>query len=214
MKQVVLALAIGLCFSMSVFADGVVGIEPSVDSNGNSIPSELNGFEYSLKGDQLYIEEYRGKEKILTINGSYEIDGVTYKTNLEEFEASIHGDVEAVIFGEGIETLSHALFNLCDVQKIFLPITMTKVEDGTLSYLHPKGDNEYIQVYYEGTQDQWSQIFSKYENMTMEKAESAEEYGTAAADWLNSLLGGGYDSSEFEYFFEATPEDLINSKGM
>ena len=60
MKQVVLALAIGLCFSMSVFADGVVGIEPSVDSNGNSIPAELNGFEYSLKGDQLYIEEYRG----------------------------------------------------------------------------------------------------------------------------------------------------------
>jgi len=212
MKKLVIALIIGLCFSMTAFADGgVVGIEPTVDSDGNTIPEGLQDFNYTVKDGQVYLEDYNGDEKILTINGSYDKDGVTYKTNLDDFVAAIHGNTEAVIFGEGIETLSHAMFNMSDVQKIFLPITMTKVEDATLSYLHPEGDNEYIQVYYEGSQDQWSQIFTKYEDLTMEEADSAEEYGTAAADWVNSFFGLGYDSSEFEYFFDATPEDLINS---
>ena len=206
MKQALIAALLGLLLTTTVYADGgggITGIEPSVDSMGNAIPAELQGFDYELKVDQIYIEEYSGKDRIITINGSYDINGVTYKTNLDDFEASIRGSVEAVIFGEGIETLSHALFNMSDIQKIFLPITMTRVEDETLSYLHPEGDNDYIQVYYEGTQDQWAQIFTKYEDMTMEKAETAEDYGTAAADWLNNLFGAGYDSSLFEDFIDS-----------
>ena len=212
MKQLILALVIGIIFSFTAFADGgVVGIEPTVDSNGNIIPEGLQGFEYSVKDGQVYLEDYIGEEKILTINGSYDIDGVTCKTNLDDFIAGIHGDVDAIIFGEGIENLSHAMFNMSGVQKVFLPITLTKVEDATLSYLVPEGDNEYIQIYYEGSQDQWSQIFTKYEDLSMEEANTAEEYGTAAADWLNSFFGLGYDSSQYEYFFDATPEDLKNS---
>ena len=34
--------------------------------------------------------------------------------------------------------------------------------------------------------------------------------GTTLADKLNEMIGGGYDSSEFEYFFSASPDDLKN----
>ncbi len=88
---------------------------------------------------------------------------------------------------------------------------MEKVEDETLGYLSPKKGNDYVEIYYEGTLDQWMEVFVEYEEMTMEKAQTAEEYGAAAADWLNGLIGAGYDSSKFMYFFETKPEDLINS---
>jgi len=214
MKQIVLVVILCICISTVSFADGgVVGVEPGLDAQGNTIPEELNDFKYEIIGDRIYIHDYDGDDRIITINGSYDIDGKTYQTDLSEFEASISDDVEGVIFGEGIKEIAHTTFNFSDVQKVYFPLSMEKVEDDSLSYLHTEGDNEYIQIYYEGTQEEWAKIFRKYESMTMEKADNAEDYGTAAADWLNNLLGAGYDSSEFEYFFSATPEDLLSSMG-
>ena len=212
MKKVMIAALLCSLFAYPVYADGgVVGIEPTINADGTSVIEDLLGFDYDIRGDEIVINRYRGNAKVLIIYGYYTIDGYTYKTNLEECEMGISNSVKAVVFEEGIETLSHAFFNTCSVQKVYFPLSMTAVEDGTLSYLHPDKNEEYIQIYYEGTQEQWSQIFTKYETMTLEKAEDAGDYGRAAADWLNGLLGAEYDSSKYEYFFEAQPDDLINS---
>lgn len=32
--------------------------------------------------------------------------------------------------------------------------------------------------------------------------------GTAIADKINKMIGSKYDSSEFEYYFSASPDDL------
>ena len=99
-------------------------------------------------------------------------------------------------------------FNSCDVQKVFFPKSMINVTDKTLSYLNPKEDGDLIQIYYAGTQDDWGNIFTEYKRTKVEDAEFGEELGTSIADKINSMLGSDYDSSEFEYYFSASPDDL------
>ena len=65
-----------------------------------------------------------------------------------------------------------------------------------------------IKIYYAGTQDDWAQIFTEYKRTKVEDAEFGEEMGEALADKLNEMIGSEYDSSLFEYFFSASPDDL------
>ena len=100
------------------------------------------------------------------------------------------------------------------MQSVFFPKSLKKIYDNTLSYLHP--DNGKIKIYYAGTKKQWKKIFKKYKRKTVKEAwnssddpeEKGKALGTSLADKLNSLIGGGYKSSDFEYFFSASPSDV------
>ena len=75
-------------------------------------------------------------------------------------------------------------------------------------YLSPEEDGDLIQVYYAGTQDDWGNIFTEYKRTKVEDSEFGEEMGQSIADKLNEMMGSKYDSSEFEYYFSASPDDL------
>ena len=70
-------------------------------------------------------------------------------------------------------------------------------------------------MYYEGTEEEWNNIFKNYERQTVEEAlnssndpeEKGAAVGTAAADKLNSMMGG-YDSSDFEYEYSVSQDKL------
>ena len=54
----------------------------------------------------------------------------------------------------------------------------------------------------------WGNIFTEYKKTKVEDSEFGEEMGTAIADKINEMIGSKYDSSKFEYYFSASPDDL------
>lgn len=181
---------------------GITGVEVQKDEP----QMEIYEFDYDVSDNEVVLTGFDGESKVLEIKPTYEVDGTEYKTNLLEFYLS-GSDVETLILYDGISEVNTAMFNMSDVNKVFFPKTMETVYDYTLAYLHPD-DGQMIQIYYEGTQDEWSEIFAEYKRTKVEDAEGAEEIGTAIADKINDMIGTEYDSSKFEFFFSASPDDL------
>ena len=193
--------------SVAVYAGGVTGVEVKKDDSEKY--GTINDFDYDIEGNSVKLHDYDGKCKILEILPSYNIDGADYTTDLSDFQIGIGNSyVESVIFQEGITEINDATFNSCDVQKVFFPKSMSNITDKTLSYLSPKEDGDLIQIYYAGTQDDWGNIFTEYKRTKVEDSEFGEEMGQAIADKLNEMMGSKYNSSEFEYYFSASPDDL------
>lgn len=211
-KKIILS-AIIPCLIIShvtVMAKGPVYHVEARESEKNE---EIDNFYYDIDDNQVFLDTYDGDGEILEIKSSYTIDGVKYQTNLSDFHIGI-GDttVKTVIFDEGITEVKNSIFMFTDVQNVFFPESMSVVYDETLAHLHPKGNNEYVKIYYAGTQKEWEKIFTKYKSKRVKDAieeRDAGEVGAALKDKLNELIGSGYDSSEFEYYFEAEPEDLL-----
>lgn len=181
------------------------------NGNGNSVED----FSYEIKGKKVILKSYKGTDTRLEIKTSYRINGKKYKTDISSFRVGIgNNSVKFVVFAEGFKKINNATFNSCDVQSVFFPKSLKKIYDNTLSYLHP--DNGKIKIYYAGTKKQWKKIFKKYKRKTVKEAwnssddpeEKGKALGTSLADKLNSLIGGGYKSSDFEYFFSASPSDV------
>lgn len=190
-----------------VYAGGVKGIEVKKDASEKY--GSIDDFDYDVSGETIQLHKYDGKCKVLEILPTYQVDGKDYTADLSDFQIGIgNSRVKSVIFQEGITEVNDAVFNSSDVQKVFFPKSMSCVYDKTLSYLHPKDDDSLIQIYYAGSQDDWLNIFTEYKRTKVEDAKSGEEIGTALADKLNQMIGSDYDSSEFEYYFSASPDDL------
>ena len=193
---------------------GITGIE--VQKSEEELCGSIEDFSYELSGDTIILDEYNGKSEILEVKSSYIIDDSEYKTDLSSFMIGLGNQtVKTLIICEGITEVQDSVFNSSGVQNVFFPKSMTSVYDNTLSYLHPdEGDK--IKVYYAGTQEEWEKIFTEYNRQTMKEAwESSEDWeekgaatGKSLADKLNEMVDGGYDSSQFEYFFSANPDDL------
>ena len=166
----------------------------------------IEDFTYELSGDTVLLKRYTGRDKALTVRASYEIDGQSYITDLSDFQIGSH--VETLILDEGIITVNTSIFNSSGVERVFFPKSMSTVYDYTLAYLHP-GDGERIEIYYAGTQEEWQEVFTEYERTPVEDAEFGEELGEALADKLNEAIGVTYDSSQFVYYFSATPDELL-----
>ena len=166
-------------------------------------------FSYHLADDSVVLEKYKGKDSVLEILPSYVIDGQEYKTDLSDFMIGIGNSyVETVIFPEGIEEVKNSVFNSSDVTAVYFPSTMKVVYDSTLAYLGPAGEDK-IKIYYAGTQDEWAEIFTEYVRKDISDTEFGEEMGIALADAINEKLGlNKYDSSDFAYYFSASPDDL------
>ena len=184
--------------------EGVTGVEVK---KKNKI-SGIEAFEYTIDGDEVKLEKYVGKDETVELQSKYTIDGNKYKTDISDFQIGIgNSRAKTVIIDEGFTEVPNAIFNSCDVQRIFFPKSMETVYDYTLSYLIPE-EGSRIKIYYAGTQDEWGEIFKEYKRTKVEDAEGPEEKGAALADKLNEMMGSEYDSSQFEYFFSASPDDL------
>ena len=182
---------------------GVTGIEVT-----KSHPS-IEDFRYEITGNAVKLKSYKGRQAVIELKTSYNIDGTDYYTDISDFQVGIgNSSAKTVIIDEGFTEVPNNIFNSCDVQKVFFPRSMICVYDNTLSYLHP-AEGQRIKIYYAGTQEEWSSIFTAYQRTYVEDAEFGEELGTALADKLNEMIGAGYDSSQFEYYFSASPSDLL-----
>lgn len=190
-----------------VYAGGVTGVEVKKDDSEKY--GTISDFDYDIEGSTVKLHGYDGKCKVLEILPTYNIDGTDYATDLSDFQVGIGNSyVESIIFQEGITEIYDAIFNSCDVQKVFFPKSMENVTDKALSYLSHKENGDLIQIYYAGTQDDWGNIFAEYKRTKVEDSEFGEEMGESIADKLNEMMGSKYDSSEFEYYFSASPDDL------
>lgn len=183
---------------------GVSGIEaqnPEKELYGN-----IEDFSYKLSEDYVELGQYDGDSEILEIKPSYVIDGTEYHTDLSDFQVRSN-KVSTLILDEGISEVQDSIFNLSDVQRVYFPRSMAVVYDNTLAYLSPD-EGQTIKIYYGGTQEEWMGIFTEYQRENVRDAEGAGAKGKALADKLNEMIGHGYDSSLFEYFFSVSPDDL------
>lgn len=185
---------------------GVTGI--AVVKSEDDTYGSINDFRYEISDNEVSLKSYAGKEEVLEIKTSYIINDIEYKTDLSDFQIGIgNSKVKTLILDDGFTQVQNAIFNSCDVEKIYFPKSMTNVYDYTLAYLHPD-DGQTIKIYYEGTQDEWLSIFTEYKRTDVDDAEWGAEKGKAWADKINEMVGVEYDSSLFEYFFSASPDDL------
>lgn len=177
---------------------------------------DIEDFSYNLSENKIILEEYEGDCEILEICSSYTVGEKEYGTDLSEFQVGIGNDeVKTVIFEDGIKTINNSIFNSCEVSSVYFPKSIELVYDNTLAYLSAE-DGEKIKIHYGGTEDEWNNIFTDYERKTLKEAwnssdkgeEKGSEAGKSAADKFNEWIGHKYDSSEFEYFFSANPDDL------
>ena len=170
--------------------------------------SAISDFDYSISEDNIVmLKQYKGNDSTLKIESQYNIDGQSYTTDLSDFQIN-DTSVTALIVSDGITELNDSIFNGCNVEKIYLPNTLTVVYDNTLAYL----TENHIDIYYEGTQNDWNAIFTTYQaKSASEEWENgnAEEAGKAFADKLNSYIGHEYDSSKFTYHFESSMDDIV-----
>ena len=173
----------------------------------------IDRFDYEIKDGYVLLKEFNGMDKNLYIQSNYYIDGKTFRTDISEFRVDSDG-VEFIIFENGIEEINNSPFNSSNVTGVFFPNSMKVIYDSTLNYMHPD-DGEKINIYYEGTEEEWNNIFTKYEAKSVKDAfdssenpeEKGEEVGKAVADNLNKMLGS-YESENYEYHFSFSEDDL------
>lgn len=176
--------------------------------------ADISDFDYAISEDSIILESYEDSNKYLEILSTYEIDGEKYKTNLDEFQ--VGGGPKTLVLSEGITSVNNSIFNGSDIQSVFFPSSMEYLYDDTLSYLHPD-DGEKIHIYYAGTSEEWYLLMKDYETERQSLSEAwdssddpyekGEAVGKSLADKLNNLFGG-YDSDDFEFHYECTPDDL------
>ena len=177
---------------------GVLGIEAKKGDEADI----LADFSYKITGDKIILETYTGESQTLEILSAYRIDGEDYETDLSKFQAGNRdSSVKTLIIEEGITEVHTSIFHSCSIQKVFFPKSINNIYDRTLSYLQPKG-NDTIKIYYGGTQEEWSDIFTEYQKTEEEDPE------TVSANEIGELPENEYDSSMFEYFFSASPDSL------
>lgn len=183
-------------------AEETQGVTDVEVQNRNGV---IDDFEYRIEGNTIYLIRYKGKDDRVELETSYIVDGVRYQSDISSFSA--YGGYTKLIIHEGFSEVETPIFNSSDVREVFFPRSMVRVYDYTLAYMH-NGDNKRNKIFYSGTQEEWLNIFAKYQRTKIEDAEFGEELGRAIGDKVNEWIGTEYDSSQFEYFFSASPDDL------
>ena len=202
--------AISLVFSFWIFGgnnnDGNEDEELKTEANATVIEeTTIDDFSYDLDSTRVVLDEYNGNAELLEIESEYYINGRSYLTDLSDFQVGARS-VNTLILDEGILNINTSIFNGSNVENIYFPKSIELVYDYTLSYLHPD-EEEKVKVYYAGTEEEWNQIFTEYQRTNVSDAELGEELGTALADKANEMLGVEYDESQFEFIFEASPNE-------
>ena len=165
----------------------------------------ISNFEYTLEGMTVYLKGDLGNSDPVILEPSYVIDGTEFTTDISDFQ--IESDAKKLIVNEGFTEVDQAIFNSSEIQEVFFPKSMTYIDDYTLAYLRPD-PGRLIAIYYAGSEEEWNSIFAKYERKKAKDTESPEELAESLAAKINLWAGHEYDSSLFEYHFNASPGDL------
>ena len=162
----------------------------TISNNAEIKYTDIKKFDYQINGSSLKLERYNGSEKTVRIADNYTIDNNTYT----------------------VTELGDAIFNGSDVNKIYFPRTLNSITDNLLAYLSNEYD-DHTDIYYEGSQEEWNNIFQIYEATSVSDAYhsgDASGLGIALADKLNAKMGHKYDESKFTYHYNASLEDTAD----
>ncbi|MCI8481002.1 MAG: hypothetical protein HFG08_09065 [Oscillibacter sp.] len=125
-------------------------VERSIESNSiwASSYADLDDFEYYIDGNEIYIKDYRGSSKKVSINSSYDVEGTAM--NVVSFDGTFALDsVTSVIIPNGTRYVSNNIFNSCGIEFVYLPASLEEFKGW--SYFH-----NVEKIYYGGTEEQWS----------------------------------------------------------
>lgn len=128
------------------------------DEHGNVVwldnYTDINDFDYTLKGDDITIGTYNGHDDKIHIAKSYMINGKEYQTTYFSDVASIFSKVEtSVIFPEGTLSLGNH-YGKIETDYIFIPDSVTSLDPDF------KGCYTDLNIYYGGTMEQWEKLES------------------------------------------------------
>lgn len=169
--------------------------------------TQLDDFAYTVDGDNIELADYSGNSAVLTINDKYTVDGVEYIVDdLLNFHVG-SSSVKTLIISEGITELNNTIFNGAAITTLYLPKSLTSIEDDTLAYLN----EDDINLHYGGSEEEWNAILVAHEEKSVsEEWENGnhEEAGAALADKLNSWVGHKYDASKFTFHYESNPSNI------
>lgn len=117
--------------------------------------TDLDDFEYYLNGGKIYITGYEKDASRIRINSSYNVGGNDCQVVSVENAPFIGGDIISISFAEGIAHIEDNTLNSCGAKYIFIPSSVTDLDEDFLDYLH---DAE--KLYFGGTQEQWDMMFN------------------------------------------------------
>lgn len=171
-----------------------------------AVATPLTDFQYTLADGVLRLNHYTGSANKLRIAGEYEVDGTVYPVDLEDFY--LNRNCESVILEEGITSIEVAAFNGVDVQRLYIPASMSVLYDATLAYV----DFSLKEIFYGGSEEQWNAIYQHYDPGTFsEKIDEGnyEDAGAALANDLNEKMrSNDVDLSTKQLVFNASIDEL------
>lgn len=140
---------------VSLFSDDSSGdssSEKAVESVWASDFAPIDDFDYYVDGTELYLKDYSGKDKKVKINNTYTIDGADYNV------VSLDGTfaltrVDSVIVPNGVTYVSNNVFNSCGISFVYLPATLSEINNNFLGYFH-----DMDKIYYGGSEEQWNSL--------------------------------------------------------
>lgn len=95
---------------------------PTAINNENpKSENKIDDFDYEINGDTVILNRYYGDDSILEIKTSYEIDGVTYSTDISDFQV-YSNSAKTIIFDEGFSNINNATFNSISVEKYIFQV--------------------------------------------------------------------------------------------
>ena len=177
-----------IIFAIILFIAFAIFIGNSIEHDSEKVNSEITAtdiseFEYTLNDDCISINDYNGYDSTVIIADTYIIDEKEYT----------------------VTELDLTVFNGKKIKTLYLPSTLNCLYDITLAYLH--SDEYKIDLYFQGSEDEWNNIFTEYEIAdAQEEWENGnyEKAGEAAAQQYNTLIGTKYDASQFLFHYNSS----------
>lgn len=185
-----------------------------IEENGGVWASEytdIDEFDYYVNGNEIIITDHKGDSKLLNICHEYGDDKVV------RFEGAPFMSSEAisVIIPEGTVSMDNNVFNSCDIEYLYLPSTLTEIEDRFWDYFH-----DVKELYYGGTQEQWDAI-CEIDRSSLDVRElycnvSISDLGTEKAKEIPIFMKEvNKEETEYDYNYsqetqeEKSPEELF-----
>lgn len=142
---------------LAITQDTILQAESNIISESvwASMPTSLDRFEYKLNvyDKEIIIDSYEGEEEKVWIAYEYDIDGDTYKVDLDNSAVFFgNGHVKSIIIEEGIQTVASNCFNSCrNLEYIYIPNTVVRNSgSGIFGYFH-----ELKEFYYGGSNNEF-----------------------------------------------------------
>lgn len=128
-------------------------------TNSNSVwlngYTDINDFEYYIDGTEIYIKKYHGNSEKVRVAPTYDINGVTCNVVSFEDATFLFSGVSSVIIPNGTRYLANNTFNTSGVKFLYLPNSLTGIENTFWGYFH-----DVQKIYYGGTQDEWNTLYN------------------------------------------------------